>query len=97
MNKLLYFFLGLLIISTFILFYCTDPENPFTNIDDVEIQVAIPERIDSLLWKVNDSVSIEVGLHISDLIDSVRINFGENDSTFTININALTLPDDTTI
>ena len=97
MNKLLYFFLGLLIISTFILFYCTDPENPFTNINDVEIQVAIPERIDSLLWKVNDSVLIEVDLHISELIDSVRINFGENDSTFTININALTLPDDTTL
>ncbi len=67
-------------IQVFIFLFCTDPSNPFDNSNNVKITVSVPVRPDSLLWKVNDSVSIEVGVYLNELVDSIALEFGENDS-----------------
>lgn len=97
MFKLLSTIASLLILLTMAFIYCTDPENPFENTDNVTIQLTIPERPDSLLWKAHDTIPIEATVSLPDLVDYIKFDSGENDSILFIYLSTGSSNDTTLI
>ncbi len=70
--------------------FCSDPENPFQNQNNVTISFLSPDSTGSLVY-TNDPVYIRVIVTSSFDIDSVKITTGSIDSLITIITDTITL------
>ncbi len=68
---------SLVLVLVLLFLFCTEAENPFNETDNVAVKVAIPDRPDSFLWNLGDTVPVNLTVSYIRLIDSIYIDFGE--------------------